>query len=280
MGRPHTVPTTQKPRTACSSYLRLLGQLVCKVSFHDSTFTGPVLSQCSSMKTTLWLKPQAKPVFRPNRPVLYAALSKVDEELNRLQLQGVITPVSYSVWVAPIVVIKKVNGTIRIWADFSTGLKAALKQCNYPLPVPADLFTMLNGGKFFAKLDLVDAYPQVEVAENSRVLLTINTHRGLFQYNRLPFGVKTARSTYRQLMHTILSGILGNATYLDDILIVATSLEQPRERTTAVLQRVSDNEFRLRPEKCQLFLKSFKYLEFGSPSSGSPNTTVVAKNPA
>ncbi|RTG90614.1 uncharacterized protein DC041_0002092 [Schistosoma bovis] len=178
------------------------------------------------MKTTLWLKPQAKPVFHPKRPVLYAVLSNVDEELNRLQLQGVITPVSYSVWAAPIVVIKKVNGTIRICADFFTGLKAALKQCNYPLPAPADLFTMLNGGTFFAKLDLADAYLQVEVAEDSRDLLTINTHRGLFQYSRLPFGVKTAPSIFQQLMDTILSGILEVATYLDDILIVATSLEQ------------------------------------------------------
>ncbi|CAH8567690.1 unnamed protein product [Schistosoma mattheei] len=307
MGRPRLVPTTQKPRTACGNYLRLLGQLDCKVSFHDSTFTGvcyitpadlnllgldwfdrlhladvplstvchlvkqphepeayskelmtefstifqPVLGQCTAMKATLRLKPGAKPVFRPKRPVPYAALSKVDEELNRLQLQGVITPVSYSAWAAPIVVIKKANGTIRICADFSTGLNAALEQHHYPLPVPADLFTMLNGGKFFAKLDLADAYLQVEVAEDSRELLTINTHRGLFQYNRLPFGVKTAPSIFQQLMDTILSGIPGVATYLDDILIVATSLEQLRERTKAVLQRISDNGFRLRPEKCQ-----------------------------
>ncbi|CAH8666328.1 unnamed protein product [Schistosoma bovis] len=121
---------------------------------------------------------------------------------------------------------------------------------------------MLNGGKFFAKLDLADAYLQVEVAEDSKELLTINTHRGLFQYNRLPFGVKTAPSIFQQLMDIILSGIPGVATYLDDILIVATSLEQLRERTKAVLQRISDNGFRLRPEKCQFFLKSVKYLGF------------------
>ncbi|RTG88238.1 uncharacterized protein DC041_0005572 [Schistosoma bovis] len=63
-------------------------------------------------------------------------------------------------------------------------------------------------------------------------------------------------------MDAILSSIPGVTTYLDDILIVATSLDQLRERTTAVLQRVSDNGFRLRSEKCQLFLKSVKYLGF------------------
>ena len=70
------------------------------------------------MKAKLRLKPGAKPVFHPKRPVPYAALSKVDEELNRLQLQGVITPVSYSAWVANIMVIKKANGTTRICAIF------------------------------------------------------------------------------------------------------------------------------------------------------------------
>nr|CAX83703.1 Gag-Pol polyprotein [Schistosoma japonicum] len=318
MGRPRIEPTTQKARTACGNYLRILGQLTCVVSFRDMSFTGvcyvtttdlnllgldwfdqlqladvplntvcrlvrqtlepenytakilaefptifqPGLGCCTSMKATLRIQKGAKPVFRPKRPVPYAALPKVDEELNRLQQQGVITPVSYSAWAAPIVVIKKPNGSIRICADFSTGLNAALEQHHYPLPVPADLFTMLNGGKFFAKLDLADAYLQEEVAEESRELLTINTHRGMFQYNRLPFGVKTAPSIFQQLMDTILAGIAGVATYLDDILIVATSPEELRERTTNVLQRISENGFRLRPEKCQFFLESVKYLGF------------------
>ncbi|KAH9580789.1 hypothetical protein MS3_00000728 [Schistosoma haematobium] len=102
-----------------------------------STIFQPVLGQRIAMKATLRLKRGAKPVFRPKRPVLYAALSKADEELNRLQLQRVITPVSYS---APIVVIKKVNGTIRICADFSIGLNAALEQHHCPLPVTSDVY--------------------------------------------------------------------------------------------------------------------------------------------
>ncbi|CAH8452171.1 unnamed protein product [Schistosoma rodhaini] len=318
MGRPSLQRTTKKPRTACGNFLHLEGQLECRVTFRESSFTGvchitpadlnllgldwfdqlkladvplntichmisqphgtesytrklmaqfssifqPGLGQCSTLKATLRLKPGAKPVFRPKRPVPYATLPTVDEELNRLQQQGVITPVSYSAWAAPIVVIKKANGTLRICADFSTGLNAALEQHHYPLPVPADLFTMLNGGKFFAKLDLADAYLQVEVDEASKELLTINTHRGLFQYNRLPFGVKTAPSIFQQLMDTILSGIPGVAAYLDDILIVAATLEQLHERTTSVLKRISENGFRLRPEKCQFLLRSVKYLGF------------------
>lgn len=74
-------------------------------------------------------------------------------------------PVSYSAWAAPIVVIKKANGTLLISADFSTGLNASLEQHHDSLPVTADLFTMLNDGKFFAKLDLAYAYLLLEVAK-------------------------------------------------------------------------------------------------------------------
>lgn len=73
------------------------------------------LSKCLISEILFW-----------KRLVPYATLSKVDEELNRLQLQGVITPYSYSVWVTPTVVIKKANGTTRMYADFSTGLNVAL----------------------------------------------------------------------------------------------------------------------------------------------------------
>ncbi|CAH8624279.1 unnamed protein product [Schistosoma mattheei] len=140
------------------------------------------LGHCTKMKAHLPVKPDAIPIFRPRRPVPYAALELVDQELNRLQQAGVIRPVNYSAWAAPIVVIKKANGTIRICADFSTGLNAALDVYQYPLPVPEDLFAKLNGGTCFAKIDFSDAYLQVEVDEDSRELLTINTHRGLFQY--------------------------------------------------------------------------------------------------
>lgn len=113
-----------------------------------SSISLPGLGRCSAIKATLRLKTGGKPVFRPRRPVPYSTLPTVDEELNRPQQQGVITPVSYFAWAAPIVVIKKANGTIRICTGFSTDLNAALEQHHYPLPVSVDLFTMLNGGSF------------------------------------------------------------------------------------------------------------------------------------
>ena len=122
----------------------------------------------------------------------YAALNIVEKELDRLQEAGVIEPTNYSSWAVPIVVVRKANGKVCICADYSTGLNNELDTHQYPLPIPEDLFAKLNGEICFEKIDFSDAFLQLEVDEDSNELITINTHKGLFRYNRLPFGVKTA----------------------------------------------------------------------------------------
>ena len=102
----------------------------------------------TKIKATLKLKAGSKPIFIPKCPMSYAALNIVENELDRLQEAGVIEPTNYFRWAAPIVVVRKANGKVRICADYSTGLNNALDTHQYSLPIPEDLFAKLNGGMF------------------------------------------------------------------------------------------------------------------------------------
>ena len=75
-------------------------------------------------------------------------------------------------------------------------INKAAKQDVYPLPREEDLLTILAGGKSFTKLDLAHAYTQIPLDEVSKLYVTINTHKGLFRYNRLPFGVRISSTLY------------------------------------------------------------------------------------
>ncbi|XP_040155606.1 uncharacterized protein K02A2.6-like [Anopheles arabiensis] len=162
----------------------------------SEVFNGTGL--CTKAQIRLQLKENSRPVFRPKRPVAYAMQAVVDGELERLEKAKIITPVDYSDWAAPIVVVRKSNGNVRICGDYSTGLNDALQPHEYPLPLPDDIFAKLAHCQYFSKIDLSDAFSQVEIEECYRPLLTINTHRGLYHYNRLPPGIKIAPAGFNK----------------------------------------------------------------------------------
>ncbi|XP_055604442.1 uncharacterized protein K02A2.6-like [Uranotaenia lowii] len=215
---------------------------------------------CTKAKVKLTLKDGQSPVFRPKRPVAYAMYSAVDEELDRLEHANIITPVEYSAWAAPIVVVRKASGAIRICGDYSTGLNNALQANQYPLPLPQDIFAKLSNCVIFSKLDLSDAFLQVEVDESSRELLTINTHRGLYRYNRLSPGVKAAPGAFQQLVDTILAGLKNTLGYLDDVLIGGSNEEEHNRNLTAALKRFQEYGFTIKAEKCSFGSQQIKYL--------------------
>ena len=181
------------------------------------------LGLCNRSSATLYLKEGSRSIFRPKRPVPLASLKSVEIELDRLEAANVLSKVNYSDWAAPIVAVKKANGSIRICGDFSTGLNDCLELHQYPLPHPDNIFATLNGGKYFSKIDFADAYLQVPVEEKSKPLLTINTHRGLYRYNRLPFGIKSAPGIFQQIIDVMLADLPGVVGYIDDIIVVGKS---------------------------------------------------------
>ncbi|XP_055633124.1 uncharacterized protein K02A2.6-like [Toxorhynchites rutilus septentrionalis] len=169
------------------------------------------LGLCSKSKIQLSLKEACKPVFRPRRPVSYAMLPTVDKELDRLESLQIISPVDYSEWAAPIVVVRKASGNM-------------------------------------------------EVKESCRQLLTINTHRGLYQYNRLPPGVKAAPEAFQQLMDTMLAGFPCTDGYLDDVVVGGKDAHEHQRNLHAVLQRIEEFGFTIQPEKCSFGQQQIRYL--------------------
>ena len=90
--------------------------------------------------------------------------------------------VTTSNWAAPIVPVPKSDGQLRLCGDYKVTINPYLEVDKYPLPKPEDLFTTLVGGQRFTKLDLRHAYQQMELDTDSRELVTINTHKGLYRY--------------------------------------------------------------------------------------------------
>ena len=128
-------------------------------------------------------------------------------------------PVKYSNWAAPIVPVEKPDGGLRICGDYKLTVNPRAKCDNYPVPKTEDLLATLNGGERFTKLDLRQAYMQLELDENSQEYLTVNTHKGLFRPTRLMFGVHSASGVFQREIEKRLSGIPGTAVRVDDILI-------------------------------------------------------------
>ena len=103
--------------------------------------------------------------------------------------------------------------------DFKVTLNPVLEVDQYPLPRIEDIFAALSGGAQFSKVDLKHAYLQMEVAEDSRPLLTINTEKGLYRYNRLVYGVASAPAIWQRSMDMVLQGIPGVKCIIDDMII-------------------------------------------------------------
>ncbi|XP_011687104.1 PREDICTED: uncharacterized protein K02A2.6-like [Wasmannia auropunctata] len=226
------------------------------------------MGECKKIKVHLRLKPDARPVHVPRRPIPLALEESLNAELDRLIENKIISPVDYSEWATPVVVARKANGKIRVCADYSTGLNNALDTDDYPIPNIEEILFKLRGNTIFSQLDLSDAYLHLKLDDESRKYTTINTHRGLFAYNRLVFGLKTAPAIFQRTLEQVLSGISGVVVYLDDILICGRGHSEHDARLHAVLTRLEEWGFRLRLEKCKFNSTSVRYLGFLISSDG------------
>ena len=130
----------------------------------------------------------------------------------------------------------------------------------YPLSKAEDLFASLAGGTKFSKLDLAQAYQQICLDKSSKHLVTINTHCGLFVYNRLPFGVLTEPANFQRIIDSLLQGIPNVCTYLHDILITGRNDTEHLKNLEAVLAKLETAGLCLKLSKCSFMSVSVEYL--------------------
>ena len=213
-------------------------------------------------KSKLYLKDSARPIALKCRQVAHALKPLIEEEINRLVKLGHLKPIEISEWATPIVPVFKSNGNIRICGDFSTTVNPNLIIDKYPLHTIDDIFNVLQGGNTFTELDLTHAYMQFPVDEDTSKLLTIVTHKGLFQYTKIPEGVSPAPADIQRKMDECLRGIDGVITYIDNIYVTGKTDEEHVENLRKVCMRLQECGLKLNKGKCKFLQEKLEVLGF------------------
>ena len=202
----------------------------------------------------------SKPRFYKHRPPPLALKQQIEEELDRQVALGILEPVTTSKWAAPVVPIKKRDGSIRLCGSYDLTINTASDLETYPLPRVEELFAILSGGQKFTKIDLREAYLQLELDEESRPYTTVNTHKGLFQATRLVFGIKSAVAMFQREMETLLAGVPQTAIYLDDLCVTGRTPEEHLANVREVLRRLSAAGLKVNQQKTVWLADEVEYL--------------------
>ena len=226
------------------------------------------LGKYTNGKFKLTLKEGAKPVYCKARPVPYALRDKIENELCRLEKNGIIKPVTTSEWATPIVPVLKSNGQIRICGDFKITLNPWLESNKHPIPRVTDLATKMSGATVFSSLDLAHAYQQVELDDASRELVTVNTHKGLFRFTRLTYGVSPAPGLFQNEIEKVLAGIDNVSPYFDDVFIYGKTQADHDVALYKVLKRFEECNLTVKLSKCQFSKSGIKFLGYEIDSKG------------
>ncbi|KAL2098414.1 hypothetical protein ACEWY4_007621 [Coilia grayii] len=202
----------------------------------------------------------AAPIRQRYRRLPPSQYDVVKAHIGDLLERGVVR-VSCSPYSSPIVVVQKKDGTIRLCVDYRQ-LNARTRKDAFPLPRIEESLDALTGATLFSTLDMASGYNQVPVAEQDKAKTAFCTPFGLFEFNRMPFGLCNAPSTFQRLMERIFGDERFSSLllYLDDIVVFSTSFESHLKRLDLVFQRLQQHNLKLKLAKCNFFQSKVNYL--------------------
>ncbi|KAJ9563826.1 hypothetical protein OSB04_008986 [Centaurea solstitialis] len=215
----------------------------------------PGLPPTRQVEFRIDLIPRAAPVAKAPYRLAPAEMRELSNQIQELLDKGFIQP-SSSPWGAPVLFVKKKDGSLRMCIDYRELNKLTIKNC-YPLPRIDDLFDQLQGASFFSKIDLRFGYHQVRVHEEDVPKTAFRTRYGHYEFMVMPFGLTNAPAVFMDLMNRICRPYLDKfvIVFIDDILIYSQSREEHEQHLKVVLELLMDQKLYAKFSKCEFWIR-------------------------
>ena len=260
-GTDNSAASTETPSTSDKTIQEIINR-------HHSVFQGQ--GKLRDQRVQLHINRDVKPVVQPQRRIPYHMRKQVSQELQKLVEQDIIEPVvdQPTPWISPIVCTPKKNGELRICVDMREA-NQAIERERHIMPTLQDFKTEVNGSKYFSKLDLKQAYHQLELDPESRYVTTFSTHDGLFRYKRLNYGTNSAAELFQNTLETNLRDIKGVKNMVDDIIIHGRTRKEHDDALENCLARLESLNLKVKAEKCEFLKQEIKFFGLIFSASGT-----------
>lgn len=206
------------------------------------------------------LEPGTKPTSKAPYRMTTLELSELKKQLQELLELGFIRP-SVSPFGAPILFVKKKDGTLRMCIDYRQLNKHTIKN-KYALPRADDLMDQLQGAKYFSKIDLRSGYHQIRIKEEDIHKTAFRTRYGHYEFAVMPFGLSNAPATFMRLMNDVFREFLDEflIIFFDDILIYSKTLEEHVKHLRKALEKLKRHQLYAKLSKCCFATTKVDYL--------------------